>query len=157
VVLLAAGMDSESRVSVLAPGLASSAKSIQLARVTLLLWCSITGIGCPDHGGVQTWATNEIGNHIEPRNELLKRRLNTCSNVAGQGVLVFVRSTSDCGPQYLWVADGELGAYAVDSESQIITPDLPMLERAPSDTREKIGFTAATPAVRKAVCSTNDH
>jgi hypothetical protein len=85
-----------------------------------------------------------------------KGRLNTCWNAAGQGLLVFVRSASDCGPRYLWVVDGEVGVYAVDSESQTITPDLPVLKGAPPDIIRKVGFTAVSPVIREAVCGTKN-
>jgi hypothetical protein len=46
---------------------------------------------------------------VNSQHNAVAARLEATPNPLGQGMLVFVRTREDCGPEYFWVTDGELG------------------------------------------------
>ena len=102
-------------------------------------------------------AVQTIASNIQPANASLVRRLETSRNPTGQGVLVFVRSRSDCGPMYSWLWLSNQRSYALDSPSRAATQRLRLLAQAPQSDTRRIGEAGedGTSAVRSSVCESN--
>jgi hypothetical protein len=78
-----------------------------------------------------------------PRVAEAKDKLEAFANPQGEGVLIFVRRSDDCGPRYAWVWLGGSVVYPVDEDSAKITPSLPQLTSAAPEHQRRIGFKGA--------------
>src|SRR5215831_7675015 len=109
-----------------------------------LVVCALVAsfLGCRDLGLRE--AVEAIAKRLSPANQAIVGRLRTCPNPQGEGTIVFVRSDTDCGPQYAWLSlDSSSEAYALDETSRGLTPSLKTLVQAADDSRRRAGFQSS--------------
>jgi hypothetical protein len=109
--------------------------------------------GCS--GYVRQSAVNAIAAQIQPHAAIVISRLESSSNPAGEGVIVFVRSDSSCAPRYAWLwLNRRTNSFALDDASRELTPQLNTLSDAPGDILKRIGTDGGTfrDVVRASVC-----
>jgi len=73
-------------------------------------------------------AIDEVAPLVQRSRPHLVGKLRSCANPKGQGIVVFVRSESDCGPGLGWLWIGRSHIYALDDPSRAVTPTLGALD-----------------------------
>jgi hypothetical protein len=109
--------------------------------------------GCS--GYIRQSAVDAIASQIQPPNLQVVSHFESSANPTGEGVIVFVRSESDCGPKYSWLwLNNRTPSFALDSASQALTPGLTMLSKAPRRTLNRVGSEPQTlrTAIRDSMC-----
>jgi hypothetical protein len=117
----------------------------------------VLSAGCP--GLIRRSAVNQIAEEIQPARASVIEKLESVGNPMGEGVIVFVRSDSSCEPQYSWVWLNELSqSYALDKNSQTLTPGLRVLSEASAGLLQRMGAKPETfgEAIRESLCR-GDH
>jgi hypothetical protein len=111
--------------------------------------------GCS--GYIRQAAVDGIASQVQPPNSAVVHQLESTGNPTGEGVIVFVRSGSDCGPRYSWLwLNNRTPSYALDRASQALTPRLRTLSEASRTTVNRVGSEGQTlgHAIRESVCHT---
>jgi hypothetical protein len=117
----------------------------------------MSSLGCESY--LRAHITDEslkaVGSQIGSAQTELRKRLETLPNPLGEGMLVFIRSETDCGAEYSWIwLNGSTPLYALDARSQALTPRLEVLGQmaAPDSHRIRADASGLRSAIQRRLC-----
>jgi hypothetical protein len=74
-------------------------------------------------------AVKAVASEIRQQDLAVRDKLKWCGNTKGEGTVVYVKSETDCGPQYAWLRTRGK-TFAFDDASQELTPSATRLSPA---------------------------
>jgi hypothetical protein len=75
-------------------------------------------------------AVKAVAREIRQQDLAVREKLKWCGNTKGEGTVVYVKSETDCGPQYVRLAPHRGKTFALDDASQELTPSATRLSPA---------------------------
>ena len=100
-------------------------------------------------------AVDDIAGRLRPASTALRHELVPRGNPRGEGILVMLKAQSDCRSRSIWVWRNREQRFAIDSESQVHTPGVPVLATAAPEALRAMGLPLrhADDALRESLCA----
>jgi hypothetical protein len=125
-------------------------------RVRVLLSLAfITGCGSYTNDRTLQQVAADVAARLRPQSGVTRGDMVTIDNQAGDGLVVVLSFESDCKSRHLWIWRNAKEQYAVDENTQALTPGVAVLKTAPIPTLRSMGLPQTHPdeALRKQFCT----
>ena len=119
---------------------------LERQRGFITLICGVIVVSACGWWDFDAKAIRAVTAELSPSHASMGSRLETVPNPRGQGVVVLVRSETDCYPRYSWirVSGPPSDLFALDAQSQALTPRLPLIESATATQMERMTTEPST-------------
>ena len=116
-------------------------------RGLITLICGLTVVSGCIWGDFRAEAIKAVAAELAPSHASMAKRLDTEVNPRGQGIVVLVRSETNCYPKYSWIrvsGPAYSDLFALDAQTQALTPQLPLIESATATQMERMTTDPST-------------